>query len=242
MSGILAKLFRVLIVVSLVGLMALPAFAAIKVQVTAVLADTCMNCSTDIADPDPIDLNMKSYSVLSDGLPYDNTTVKSGILTNTSVYTLDTTGTLVNGLVGPGTRTVRMHFFSSVEGIYSNNVLPGCWSGPDTHDQDQAANWSVFANNSASFPKMQLGVPYPGFARLDFSVRPNCDTQIYRYYVKWYNVCIVHKDNNTWEVTSDSCGRQTNYGEANLRGQGGKSGQTIDYGDWRLPFKMTLTQ
>jgi hypothetical protein len=43
-------------------------------------------------------------------------------------------------------------------------------------------------------------------------------------------------------VTSDSCGRATNYGEGNLRGQGGKNGQTIDYGDWRLPFKLTMTK
>jgi hypothetical protein len=32
-----------------------------------------------------------------------------------------------------------------------------------------------------------------------------------------------------------------NYGEANLQGQGGRKKETVDYGDWRLPFKLLLT-
>jgi hypothetical protein len=215
-------------------LFATSAFAAKSVNVTATLSITCPNCDTNVA-PD--------YSLLPDsnsGYPNGNG-VRSQILTNNSVYTLDTTGTLVNGVVAGGTRTVLMHFYSSVEGIYPNNVLPGCWNGD--HDQDQAVNWSVFASNSQSFQLMQVGVGYPGWARIDFNVRNgSCDTQVYRYFLKYYTGCIVRKDANTWEVTSDSCGRQTNYGEANLRGQGGKSGQTIDYGDWRLPYKLTLTK
>jgi hypothetical protein len=214
------------------ALFATSAFAAKAVKVTARLSVTCPNCATDVA-PD--------YSLLPDndfGYPSGNG-VKSEILTNNSVYTLDTTGTLVNGLVGGGTRTILMHFYSPVEGVYANNVLPACWNGD--RDQEQAVNWSVFASNSQSFPLMQVGVQYPGWARMDFNVRNgSCDNQIFRYYMQWYGACIVRKDANTWEVTSDSCGRATNYGEVNLRGQGGKSGQTVNYGDWRMPFKLTL--
>jgi hypothetical protein len=227
------KFAALLGVTCVLTLMATSAFAAKAVKVTAKLTTTCLNCSTDVA-PD--------YSLLPDsdfGYP-DGDGIKSQILTNNSVYTLDTTGTLVNGVVSGGTRTILMHFYSSVEGVFANNVLPGCWNG--NHDQEQAVNWSVFASNSQAFPQMQVGVGYPGWARMDFNVRDgSCDNQVFRYYMQWYNGCIVRKNATTWEVTSDSCGRQTNYGEVNLRGQGGKKGQTVNYGDWRMPYKLTLT-
>ncbi len=215
-------------------LFASSAFAAKSVNITASLSMTCPNCDTNVA-PD--------YSLLPDSNSgYSNGNgVQSQILTNNSVYTLNTMNTLVNGLVASGTRTVLMHFYSSVEGVYSNNVLPACWNGD--HDQEQAVNWSIFAGNNQSFMLMQVGTSYPGWGRMDFNVRNgSCDKQIYRYYMQWYSGCIVRKDANTWEVTSDSCGRQTNYGEVNLRGQGGKNGQTVDYGDWRMPFKLTFVK
>lgn len=218
----------------LLSFMATSAFAAKAVKIKANLVINCTNCDTNVA-PD--------YSLLPDSNSgySDGNGIKSQILTNNSVYTLDTLSTLVNGLVGGGTRTVLMHFFSPVEGQFAGHNLPGCWQGD--YDQEQAVNWSVFASNSQAFPLMQTGVAYPGFARMDFNVRNgSCDNQIFRYYLRWFNACIVRKDANTWEVTSDSCGKQTNYGEANLRGQGGKSGQTINYGDWRMPFKLTMSR
>jgi hypothetical protein len=210
------------------------AFAGKAVKLTANLVIDCPDCGTNVAP---------RYSLLPDsasGYP-DGNGVKSQILTNNSVYTLDTLDTLVNGVPGPGTRTVQMHFYSPVEGLYPGHVLPACWLGD--YDQDQAVNWSVFAYNSQSFVLMQQGVGYPGWARLDFNVRNGvCDRQIYRYYLRWYGACIVRTGPGTWEVTSGGCGQSPNYGEANLRGQGGRKSETINYGDWRLPFKLTLTQ
>lgn len=212
------------------GLMgaAIPAFAAKAVNLTASLAPFCSNCDTDLTG---------EYSLLSDGSDYaPGNGVQSQILTNNTVYTLSTMNTLVNGLVP---RTVQMHFYSPVEGKYVNNVLPACWAG--SHDQDQAVNWSIFSS-SVGFPSMQVGSSYGGFSRLDFNVRNGvCDGQVYRFYIRYYNVCITRTGLKTWDVTSDSCGRATNYGEGSLRGQGGK-GQTIDYGDWRVPFEITLAQ
>jgi len=215
------------------------AHAAKAVNLAASLTQKCSNCDTNVS---PV-ATTGDYSLLSDGASYaPSGGVQSQILTNNSVYTLSTMNTLVNGLVGPGTRSVQMHFFSPVEGQYTNNVLPACWAG--NHEQDQAVNWSVFSS-SVTFPNMQVGssFQYGGFSRLDFNVRNGtCDGQVYRFYLRYYNVCISRTSLNTWVVTSDSCGRATNYGEGNLRGQGGKNGQTIDYGDWRLPFKLTMTK
>lgn len=206
------------------------------------MTEPCSNCETDVSL-----LNTTGkYSLLPDGTdPYDNSTVKSNILTNNAVYTLDTTGTLVSRLVDVGTRTVGMHFYSKVENSaqFPNNVLPPCWQGQ--HEQDQAVNWSVFASNSVNFPQMTVGVFYSGFARMDFNVRNgSCDNQVFRFYLRWYNVCITRTSDspkNTWVVTSDACEKAINYGEANLKGQGGKK-QTFDYGDWRMPFELTLVQ
>ena len=221
------------------GLMgaAIPAFAAKAVNLTASLAQSCSNCDTNVS---PLGIT-GDYSLLSDGSDYvPGGGVQSQILTNNSVYTLSTMNTLVNGLVGPGTRTVQMHFYSPVEGVYSNNVLPACWNG--SHDEDQAVNWSIFSS-SVGFPSMQVGSSYGGFSRLDFNDRSAaCYNQVYRFYLRYYNVCITRTSLTTWDVTSDSCGKATNYGEASLNGQGGKGGQTINYGDWRVPFKVTLTK
>lgn len=237
MRGTIRKSFLA-VAVSL-GLMgaAIPAFAAKAVNVKAGLAPTCTKCDTDVA----LVNTPGDYSLLSDGSDYVPAGgVQSQILTNNSVYTLSTMNTLVNGLVGPGTRTVQMHFYSPVEGQYVTNVLPACWNG--SHDQQQAVNWSIFSS-SVGFPSMQVGSSYGGFSRLDFNDRSAaCYNQVYRFYLRYYNVCITRTSLNTWDVTSDSCGRATNYGEASLNGQGGKGGQTINYGDWRLPFKVTLTK
>lgn len=216
-----------------------PAFAGKGVNIKASLALSCSNCSTDVSPAG----TTGDYSLLSDGSYYDNTTVQSGILTHNTVYTLDTTNTLVNGLVTAGTRTVGMHFYTSASTTqFPNNVLPTCWQG--NPDQDQAVNWSVFSNNSVSYLTMPLNTPINGFARLDFNVRNgSCDNQVFRFYLRWYNACITRTSGspNTWVVTSDTCGKATNYGEANLKGQGGQK-QTFDYGDWRMPFKLTLVQ
>jgi hypothetical protein len=216
----------------------MPASAGKTAGIKASLTESCSNCSTDASPAGTTGL----YSLQSDGSDYDSSTVQSGILTHNTVYTLNTMNTLQNGLVGAGTRTVGMHFYSSVEGVYSNNVLPACWQG--SHDQDQAVNWSIFSDNSVSFLTMPLNTPINGFARLDFNVRNGiCDNQVFRFYLRWFDACITHVSSspNTWVVTSDSCGRQTNYGEASLMGQGGKK-QTFNYGDWRMPFKITLVQ
>lgn len=244
MSDLSKKLFRTAMSLSIACLLSVPAYAARLVNVTASLTVSCTNCQTDISDVTGVYSSNPSgpYSLQSDGSSYSSPQVESQILTNNSVYTLDTMNTLVNGLVGPGTRTVGLHFFSPVEGSASfpNDVLPACWGG--SHDQDQAVNWSVFASNSVNFPLMTVGVAYPGFARMDFNVRNGvCDNQIYRFRLQWYNTCITRTSSNTWVVTSDTCGTTINYGTASLIGQGGK-GQTVGYGDWRVPFKLTLVK
>ena len=215
------------------------AFASQPINLTASLKPTCSNCDTDVSDKG----QTGDYSLLDDIGPYPNGNgVQSQVLTNNSVYTLDTMNTLVNGVVGTGTRYVRIHFYSSVEGWpqFPNDVLPACWQGQ--HEQNQAVNWSIFSS-SLGFPSMVVGSQYGGFARADFNVRNGvCDNQIFRYYLRWYNVCIKRTGSNTWDVTSDSCGTSINYGTAGLNGQGGKKGQTVSYGDWRVPFKVTLSK
>ncbi len=218
---------------------AMNAFGAKSINLTANLpadlpAEYCLNCATDLAPQG----SSGPYSLLSDGAAYASGGVQSQILTHNAVYTLDTTSTLVNGLIGAGTRTVQIHFWSPVEGTGSD-VLPACWGG--SHDQEQAVNWSV-VSHAVKFPAMVVGSQYPGFARLDFNVRNGvCDKQVFRFYLRYYSVCITRTAAG-WVVTSDSCGTEFNYGTAGLNGQGGKKGQTVYYGDWRVPFKLTLTQ
>jgi hypothetical protein len=150
--------------------------------------------------------------------------------------------TLVNGQVGSGTVTVTMHFYSPVSGT-SPDVLPACWGIPSNDGNiTQAVNWSVFSPNSLSFTKMAVGQSATGHARLDFNVRPNCDNQIFRFYLTWSNACITRTTSTTWVATGDACGVNTFDGTASLYGQGGKHGQTVYYGDWRLPFWLTLDE
>jgi len=220
-------------------LMGKSALGARSINLTASLEPYCSNCDTNVSDLG----TTGHYSLLDDIGPYPNGNgVQSQILTNNSVYTLDTLNTLVNGVVGTGTRYVRIHFYSTVEGWpqFPDDVLPACWQGE--HDQNQAVNWSIFSR-SLAFPAMVVGSQYGGFARADFNVRNGvCDKQIFRYYLRLYNVCIKRTSSNAWVVTSDSCGASVNYGTAGLNGQGGKKGQTLSYGDWRVPFKVTLSK
>lgn len=243
MFKIFAKLPRFAIVISIVGLTALAAWAATAVNVSATLATTCTNCATDIA---PVG-GSGNYSLVSDGFPYPggDPLVLSNILTHNAVYTLDTSATLINGLVAPSTRTVFMHFYSSVECIpgrcpYPNNILPPCWGG--AHNQEQAVNWSVFAPRS--FLRMATGQKYSGTARLNFNVRnAACDGQINRFRLEWGTVCISRAADGSWTVTSQACsGTTVNWGEGHLQAYGGTSGNTVDYGDWRMPFVLNLKQ
>lgn len=202
-------------------------------RLKAELVDVCANCATNTAG---------TYSVLPD-LPTgyeDGNGVQSQILNHNAVYTLDTLDTLVNGHVGSGTRFVEMHFYSPVEGQFPGHQLPACWGG--NYDQSQAVNWSVFSDNSLPFTQMEVGQSYPGRARMDFNVRNQaCDREIYRYYLVWSSVCISRTGPTSWDATSGDCGAQNNYGEATLRGQGGRRKETINYGDWRLPFQLRLS-
>jgi len=218
------------------GVLAGTAVAGGILRQNAVLVAACDNCQT---------LTPTSYSVLGDDPAgyQDGNGVKSQILNHNAVYNLDTLDTLVNGHVAePQTRVVEMHFYSPVEGQpqFPGHVLPACWGG--NYVQRQAVNWAVFSDNSLPFTKMVVGQSYNGRARMDFNVRNEaCDREIYRYYLVWPSVCITRTGAGSWDATSDDCGRENNYGEATLRGQGGRKKETINYGDWRLPFKLQLT-
>lgn len=258
MFKIFAKLPRFAVLISIVGLTALAAWASTAVNVTASLTsktDTttwCLNCQTNTGGFTIFNYYLsgsRPYSLVGDdhGAYSPSTVVQSQILTNNSVYTFDTSATLDGGYVGSNTRTVQMHFFSPVECWlnangdcpYPNNILPPCW-GSGAYDQNQAVNWSVFA--PVSFVKMKASTPYQGRARLNFNVRnAACDGQINRFRLDWGAACIV-KSATGWTVTSDVCGAQTNYGEAHLQAYGGTGGNTVDYGDWRMPFVLTLTK
>jgi hypothetical protein len=247
MSKVSMKLLKMALCLSAACLLSIPAFAAKAVNVTATLTVSCTNCQTDISDASGEYSSNPAgpYSLQSDGSSYSSPQVQSQILTHNNVYTLDTMNTLVNGLVGAGTRSVGLHFFSPVEGLpaYADDVLPACWQGQ--HDLDEAVNWSVFSGSSISFVQMNAGQSYSGWARMEFNVRDtnlSCYDQINKFRLTWYAVCIAHPDASTWVVTSDSCGKGTNYGEAMLEGQGGKKNQTQYYGDWRMPFQLTLVK
>ena len=179
--------------------------------------------------------------------------MQSEILTNRTVYTLDTLDTLVNGLVDPGwTRYVKMHFYFPPEIQTPDPKYPGkslpripdCWknSTTNTSNQNEAVNWSVFTS-SVAFADMQQGTSYAGFSRLDFNVRDTistCYTQVFRFWLRWPAVTITRLNDvggvRVWQVTTNA------YGEASLEGQGGKKGQTQSFGDFREPFKLTLTE
>lgn len=211
----------------------IPADAGRPVKIKAELIEDCSNCMTTTPS---------SYSVLPDTTEgyTDGNGVVSEILSHNSVYTLDTLDTLDEGIPGAGTRYAEMVFYSPVENQFPGHVLPPCWFGDYT--QMQAVNWSIFADNQLSFTKMDVGAQVDGRARMDFNVRNRfCDTQIFRFILQWHNACIERQDASSWLVTSGSCGAMVNYGEANLQSQGGQH-QTLDYGDWRLPFQLLLTE
>lgn len=254
--------------VAILGVLALPAVAQRNktIPVKAELATPCLfgtadgvtypGCATDVGllrtDGKP-----HVYSLLPDGLDSSgylpSNLVQSEILSNRTVYTLDTLDTLVNGKVDKNyTRYVKMHFYFPAEiqkldpktGLLMPRI-PDCWSNSsvNTSDQEQAVNWSVFSGNSVAFTEMQLGVSYSGFSRLDFNVRDtisNCYTQVFRFWLRWPKVTITLLDDTPgkrkWQVTTNA------YGEASLEGQGGKRGQTQAYGDFRMPFQLTLTE
>ncbi|MFB3923866.1 MAG: hypothetical protein ACE145_19255 [Terriglobia bacterium] len=219
------------------------AMAANKYPVAANIATTCTNCDTDIAPAG----GSGDYSLKSDGFSYPggDPLVLSGFTPSKRVFALDTTDTLVNGLVAPGTRTVLMHFYSPVECKpgncpFPNNVLPPCWG--DQHDQDQAVNWAVFAPRS--FDRMVVGSNYSGMARLNFNVRnAACDGQINRFRLEWPVACITRTGAGTWVVSSQACSSTSlNIGEAHLQAYGGTKKNTVDYGDWRMPFVLNLSK
>jgi hypothetical protein len=252
MSKVSMKLFKMALCLSAACLLAPQAFASKPVAVTATFTVSCANCSTDISgDVDTWDGGYFShpngpYSMQNDtyGSYSNSSSLVSQVITHNAVYTLDTLGTMNTSLV----RSVAMHFFSPVAGsiTFPDNVLPACWQSDP--DQDWPINLSVFSN-TVDFTKMQVGSAYSGFARVQFNNNSGqCYDQINKFTFHWYAVCIVPTSNG-WVVTSDACGLtapyfqiQTNYGEGNLSGQGGKHGQTINYGDWRLPFQLTLTK
>ena len=246
---------------AILAMIAVPAFAqkgkggAKKtIPVKAVLVSECgTGCATDAGGWNALSgewsVSSGSYSLLPDiVMPEyspDEFGVQSEVLSNKTVYTLDTLDTLVNGFVGTGTRYVKLHFYfpSTVYNSTTNLPrLPDCWTGAN---QNQAVNWSVFSGNSTAFPDMQEGVSYGGFARLDFNVRdtlPGCPVQVFRFWLRWPNVTITLLDDGSrtgkrqWQVTTNAAG------EASLEGQGGRRTQTQYYGDFRMPFQLILTE
>ena len=261
------KMISGLAAVAILGVLALPAVAQRKktTPVNAELATPCPfgtadgitypGCATDVGLL-RTDGGLHVYSLLPDGLdPFysPSNLVQSEILTHNTVYTLDTMDTLVNGLVDLySTRYVKMHFYFPAEiqkpdpktGLLLPRI-PDCWanSTTNTSDQKEAVNWSVFSSNSKAFTEMTKGVANPGFSRLDFNVRDtiaSCYTQVFRFWLRWPSVTITLLDDTPgkrkWQVTTNE------YGEASLEGQGGKKGQTQTYGDFRVPFRLTLTE
>jgi len=253
MSERFSKFIRIAAIIAVLSLATATAWAAKAVNVKAVLTPDCPNCWTDTGGTFPGVPGLMPYSLVSDGYPNTNdpydpfadSRIQSQILTNNSVYTLDTSSTLYNGLVVTGiTRWAHMHFFSSVECTpehcpFPENVLPSCWGAH--YDQDQAVNWSVFS--PVSLVTMRTGDAKLGMARLNFNVRnQDCDRELNRFRLEWGAVCITHPTLSSWVVTSDACGAKINYGEGHLQAYGGRKQNTVDYGDWRMPFQLTLTK
>lgn len=254
MKSVLKYLLRSLAIAAALGLITAQVFAGGATLLNADFAVSCPNCATDISGQvytwnGNFFSNLNGpYSVQDDlyGSYSPSASLESQILTNVSVYALNTTGTLNTAVV----RNVKLHFFSPVSGSpnYPNDVLPPCWQGDQ--DQEWPVLMNVFAGNNMAFPKMLVGKAYPGTARVNFNNYGGaCYNQINKFQFNWYNVCIVHPSSNVWVVTSDACGptgpsfqSDINYGTGTLSSQGGKKGQTVYYGDWRVPFQLTLTK
>jgi len=262
--------------IALLGVIALPVFAADSIPVKAILITDCVGtCTTDAGGWDintGLYSSLGTYSVLpgypdtitnfaGDGTANDGVYCpflpctsgeQSNILNHNSVATIDTSGTLVNGLVSSGfTRTAKLHFYTTVA-----NTPPACWGDPNrtdrningSYNQTQAFNWSLFSFNKPPYTAMAVGTSYPGFARMDFNVRNGvCDRQVFRFYLEWgkgssgITITRLPDENGKrrWQVKSDQ------YGTASLLGQGGvgRNGKdTVKYGDWRMPFEIILIE
>jgi hypothetical protein len=243
MRSKLSMAFAVTLVLAGSCLTARHALAGSTIPINATLNWTCTNCDTAVGlfgTATSLEAN-GTYSLLppSPGFVYLPSNVESEILTHNSVYTLNTTNT---------SETVQMDFYAPAGAVALGASLPACWSG-NTADsngiegyQNQTVDWSVFVPNSVSYTTMSVGQSVMGHARLDFNVRPQCQNQIYRYYLEWSQTCITRTSRTTWTATGDPCGATTNYGTASLYGQGGKHGQTVYYGDFRLPFLLQLQE
>ena len=213
------------------------------IDLKAELTEDCSNCATAVGTAGP-----GKYSIREDlaGMGYSNaeTNVHSNILKHRSVYTLDTLDTLVGGHVVPSvTRAVIMDFFTT-----ASNTVPACWGGSQV---TVAVNWSIFSDNQTFFTEMVTGTEYPGRYRLDFNVRNGtCDGEIFRFFLKGKrDDLIITRENadvegepRVWKVVTSNGPGDLKFGEADLSGQGGRKGETQDYGTFRLPFEMTLTE
>ena len=218
--------------IAIMGLISLPAFAGRPVQVVTQLETACPTCATDTGG---------TYSMQPDGKAPDyfpSGLVVSEVLTHNAVYNLDTLDTLVNGLVGGPTRTVKMHFYDSS----GRSKVPACWGGRDI---EQAVNWIHYTSNQTAFTALDVNESTPGRSRLDFNVRGgSCDQQIFRFYLLWGNNAVTIKrlpdvnGKRQWQVKTNQ------YGTASLYGQGGRgpSKETVYYGDFRQTFSFLLTE
>ena len=227
------------------------------------MADTCTNCATIVGNFYSGDPAVGLYSIREDGFGPGYSSfqmdVYSNILKHRSVYTLDTLDTLVDDHVGGGTRAVVMDFFTT-----AFNDVPECWrkdgqpisnptadlSVPDLEvgDLTVAVNWSIFSSNQVFFTEMETGTEYPGRYRMDFNVRnPVCDDHIFRFFLKGKGGdLIITLENDVvgarvWKVVTSELGG-LKFGEADLSGQGGRRKETLEYGTYRLPHEMTLTE
>jgi len=210
-----------------------PSFAIKEVPMKAALTLDCTNCQTDVANPNG------PYSVVADGYGiYDPTVPQSGVSSKVNsggVYVLDTESTNL----GTTVRNVLLHFYDSS----GRSLLPPCWGG--AVNESVRVNWQLHPD--IAILNIPVGGSSGGSARMNFNVRNGvCDSQIARYTLRWYFVCVTRTNTNTWIARSEECnwlaGGGIDYGTAGLTGYGGKKGETFYYGDFRMPFQLTLTK
>jgi hypothetical protein len=228
----MTRLLRALGAVAVVAVLAftVPAgFAGKEVPLKAALTLDCVNCATDVANPNG------PYSVVADGYGiYTGGGVSSKVNTG-GVYVLDTESTNL----GTPVRNVLLHFYDSS----GRSVIPPCWGG--AVNESVQVNWQLHPD--IAILSIPVGGSSGGFARMNFNIRTAaCDSQIARYVLRWYSICVTHPDANTWIARSEECNWLSNggidYGTAGLSGYGGQKSQTVYYGDFRMPFKLTLTK